>query len=108
MGFQIIAHFSDGWGFDFLFTDSGVSLCFFIPAFAESLASENASRLASMQNAEKNIEEQMQELHVQFHRTRQMTITEELSILCLVLRLCRNRQVNVLLRKEVSYDYRLG
>jgi F-type H+-transporting ATPase subunit gamma len=47
-------------------------------AFAESLASENASRLASMQNAEKNIEEQMVELHVQFHRTRQMTITEEL------------------------------
>lgn len=47
-------------------------------AFAESLASENASRLASMQNAEKNIEEQMQDLNVQFHRTRQMTITEEL------------------------------
>lgn len=47
-------------------------------AFAESLASENASRLASMQNAEKNIEEQMQDLHVQFHRQRQMTITEEL------------------------------
>jgi F-type H+-transporting ATPase subunit gamma len=47
-------------------------------AFAESLASENASRLASMQNAEKNIEEQLQELHVQYHRTRQMTITEEL------------------------------
>jgi len=47
-------------------------------AFAESLASENASRLASMQNAEKNIEEQMHDLHAQFHRTRQMTITEEL------------------------------
>lgn len=47
-------------------------------AFAESLASENASRLASMQNAEKNIEEQLQDLHAQFHRTRQMTITEEL------------------------------
>ena len=47
-------------------------------AFAESLASENASRLASMQNAEKNIEEQLQDLHVQFHRTRQMKITEEL------------------------------
>jgi F-type H+-transporting ATPase subunit gamma len=47
-------------------------------AFAESLASENASRLASMQNAEKNIEEQLQNLHMQFHRTRQMTITEEL------------------------------
>ena len=47
-------------------------------AFAESLASENASRLASMQNAEKNIEEQLQDLNVQYHRTRQMTITEEL------------------------------
>jgi len=47
-------------------------------AFAESLASENASRLASMQNAEKNIEEQLLDLHVQYHRTRQMTITEEL------------------------------
>lgn len=47
-------------------------------AFAESLASENASRLSSMQNAEKNIEEQLQELHGQYHRTRQMTITEEL------------------------------
>jgi len=47
-------------------------------AFAESLASENASRLASMQNAERNIEERLQELHGQFHRQRQMTITEEL------------------------------
>ena len=47
-------------------------------AFAESLASENASRLASMQSAEKNIEERLEELHVQFHRQRQMTITEEL------------------------------
>jgi F-type H+-transporting ATPase subunit gamma len=47
-------------------------------AFAESLASENASRLASMQNAEKNIDERLQELHGQFHRQRQMTITEEL------------------------------
>ncbi|GAB6271568.1 MAG: F0F1 ATP synthase subunit gamma [Smithella sp.] len=55
-------------------------------AFAESLASENASRLASMQNAEKNIEEQLQDLHVQFHRTRQMTITEELlDIVCRLL-----------------------
>ena len=47
-------------------------------AFAESLASENASRLASMQAAEKNIEERLQELHGQFHRQRQMTITEEI------------------------------
>ncbi|MCX7634270.1 MAG: F0F1 ATP synthase subunit gamma, partial [Syntrophales bacterium] len=47
-------------------------------AFANSLASENASRLAAMQNAEKNIEERLEELGVQFHRQRQMTITEEL------------------------------
>ena len=47
-------------------------------AFAESLASENASRLAAMQNAEKNIEERLTELQGQFHRQRQMTITEEL------------------------------
>lgn len=47
-------------------------------AFANSLASENASRLAAMQNAEKNIEERLEELNVHFHRQRQMTITEEL------------------------------
>ena len=47
-------------------------------AFAESLASENASRLAAMQTAEKNIEDRLQELHAQYHRQRQMTITEEL------------------------------
>jgi F-type H+-transporting ATPase subunit gamma len=47
-------------------------------AFAESLASENASRLASMQAAEKNIEEQLSELKKQFHQKRQMAITEEL------------------------------
>ena len=47
-------------------------------AFAESLASENASRLASMQAAEKNIEEQLSELRKQFHQMRQRAITEEL------------------------------
>ena len=47
-------------------------------AFANSLASENASRLAAMQSAEKNIEERLEELSVHFHRQRQMTITEEL------------------------------
>ena len=47
-------------------------------AFAESLASENASRLASMQAAEKNIEDQLAELKKDFHQTRQMTVTEEL------------------------------
>lgn len=47
-------------------------------SFAESLASENASRLASMQVAEKNIEEKLSEFRALFHQTRQMTITEEL------------------------------
>jgi F-type H+-transporting ATPase subunit gamma len=47
-------------------------------AFAESLASENASRLAAMQGAEKNIEENLAGLNRQFHQKRQMTITEEL------------------------------
>jgi F-type H+-transporting ATPase subunit gamma len=47
-------------------------------AFAESLASENASRLASMQRAEKNIAERLEELTAYFHQQRQMTITSEL------------------------------
>jgi F-type H+-transporting ATPase subunit gamma len=47
-------------------------------AFAESLASENASRLSSMQGAERNIEEMLSRLHARFHRQRQMSITEEL------------------------------
>ena len=47
-------------------------------AFANSLASENASRLAAMQSAEKNIEERLEELFMQFHRQRQMVITEEI------------------------------
>jgi F-type H+-transporting ATPase subunit gamma len=47
-------------------------------AAAESLASENASRLASMQGAERNIEEQLEALNRQYHQQRQMSITEEL------------------------------
>ncbi|MFW6127298.1 MAG: F0F1 ATP synthase subunit gamma [Thermodesulfobacteriota bacterium] len=47
-------------------------------AFAESLASEHASRLTSMQGAEKNIEDRLGELWASFHRRRQMSITEEL------------------------------
>jgi F-type H+-transporting ATPase subunit gamma len=47
-------------------------------AFAESLASENASRLASMQVAEKNIEERMRNLMTTSRRLRQETITSEL------------------------------
>lgn len=47
-------------------------------AFAASLASENASRLASMQGADRNIENRLEELQARFRQQRQMAITEEL------------------------------
>ena len=47
-------------------------------ACAESLASENASRLAAMERADKNIEELLESLHGTFHRLRQSGIDEEL------------------------------
>ena len=47
-------------------------------ACAESLASENASRLAAMQRAEKNIDELVEDLNGTFHRLRQSGIDEEL------------------------------
>ena len=47
-------------------------------ACAESLASENASRLAAMQRAGKNIDESLEDLNRTFHRLRQSSIDEEL------------------------------
>lgn len=47
-------------------------------ACAESLASENASRLAAMQRAEKNIDELLNDLNTTFHRVRQSGIDAEL------------------------------
>ena len=47
-------------------------------ACAESLASENASRLAAMQRAEKNIDGILGDLHLKLHRIRQELIDEEL------------------------------
>ena len=47
-------------------------------ACAESLASENASRLAAMQRADKNIDELLEELNSTYHRLRQGGIDEEL------------------------------
>ncbi len=47
-------------------------------ACAESLASENASRLLSMQMAEKNISERLSELNLEFNHQRQTAITSEL------------------------------
>ena len=47
-------------------------------ACAESLASENASRLAAMERADKNINDLLEELHGTFHQLRQSGIDEEL------------------------------
>ena len=47
-------------------------------ACAEALASENASRLAAMQRAEKNIDELLDELGQDYNRLRQNGIDEEL------------------------------
>lgn len=47
-------------------------------ACAESLASENASRLAAMHRAEKNIGEMLGEMRQKFHQLRQSSIDEEL------------------------------
>ena len=47
-------------------------------AVAESMASENAGRLASMERAEKNIQERIEELNLKYNQCRQLSITEEL------------------------------
>lgn len=47
-------------------------------ACAESLASENASRLSAMQRADKNIDDLLEALNGSFHRLRQASIDEEL------------------------------
>ena len=47
-------------------------------ACAESLASENASRLDAMQRAEKNIGDMLEDLNKEYHRLRQSSIDEEL------------------------------
>lgn len=47
-------------------------------ACAESLASENASRLAAMERADKNIDDLLEHFHATFHRLRQTGIDEEL------------------------------
>jgi len=47
-------------------------------ACAESLASENASRLSAMQRADRNIDDLLETLSGSFHRLRQSSIDEEL------------------------------
>jgi F-type H+-transporting ATPase subunit gamma len=47
-------------------------------ACAESLASENASRLSAMERADKNINDLLEQLHRTFNQLRQSGIDEEL------------------------------
>jgi F-type H+-transporting ATPase subunit gamma len=47
-------------------------------ACAESLASENASRLAAMERADRNIDDLLADLNSNFHRLRQSGIDAEL------------------------------
>lgn len=47
-------------------------------SFIESVASENASRLMTMQKAEQNIEERLNDLNIQYNQQRQKAITDEL------------------------------
>ena len=52
-----------------------ISICW---ACAESLVSENLSRLAAMQRAEKNIDDILAEFTISYNQERQSSITEEL------------------------------
>jgi len=57
---------------------SGYLFVVLFQACAESLAAENASRLAAMQRAEKNIKEILEDLNGKYRRLRQESIDEEL------------------------------
>ena len=75
---RMLPAFSMDW--DRLFS-SLIRQHFFVSLYratVESLASENSSRLASMQVAEKNIEERMEELNTKYQLQRQEVITAEL------------------------------
>ncbi len=59
-------------------SSANIFSCRCIRAFAESLASENASRLASMQVAERNIDDRLRSLNSEARQLRQTSITDEL------------------------------
>jgi F-type H+-transporting ATPase subunit gamma len=78
-------------------------------ACAESLASENASRLAAMQRAEKNIGELLEDLGRSFHRLRQSSIDEELFDLISGFEALANGEKpkgTVLRKEELDHDKR--
>ncbi len=75
---RVLPTYSMSW--DRLFS-SLIRQYFFVSIYkttVESLASENASRLASMQAAEKNIEEKLEEINSRYMHVRQQSITSEL------------------------------
>lgn len=75
---HVIPSFNMNW--DALFS-SLIQHYFFLSLYratVESLTSENLSRMSSMQVAEKNIQERLEELNTQFHHQRQESITAEL------------------------------
>ena len=47
-------------------------------AVAQSLAAEHFTRMISMQNAEKNIDEHLEEMNLDYQQRRQTEITNEL------------------------------
>ena len=49
-----------------------------LPGVCSHLSRPNASRLAAMERADKNIDELLENLHGTFHRLRQSSIDEEL------------------------------
>jgi hypothetical protein len=59
-------------------THPRISFPLSLPGLRRTLASENASRLAAMERADKNIDELLANLHGTFHRLRQSGIDEEL------------------------------
>jgi F-type H+-transporting ATPase subunit gamma len=61
--------------------------------FCFSLVAENEARIASMQSAEKNIEERLEELSFQYRMERQSQITEEISDVISGFKAIRNRKV---------------
>lgn len=62
-------------------------------AFAESLASENASRLASMQVAERNIEDRLRALSSESRQLRQDAMTAELLDVIASFEALRGKQI---------------
>ena len=76
-GRSLPGHYGDGEALLTTLLREWLFIAFF-RACGESLASEHASRLLAMQNAERNIEERLTALHTVYYQQRQEAITTEL------------------------------